>query len=484
MTPARPALRISGGSGLKEHDWRYLLAGLILLDLFSVLAASVTAAWLASQPVLGLRASQDYRTFVPLTLVVFALIAFSQGLYDPQNLLGGTREYAAVLRACTYGLVALILVGFTVRRYVSREWLVFCWALAASLVGIERFVVRRIAYRLRRRGHFTSRAIVVGADADSVALAQQLGQPGSGIHVVGFLDDYVPAGSIVAGGLKVLGAPAALMRVAAATGAGEAILVPQALPWETLQRLMAEAVAASNTLRVHLSAGFYDLLTTSVRLSERNHVPLLTINKVALTPFETAFKTTLDYALATTLLIVFAPPVALTALWLRFHGAGKLFERRRVLGRRGKPFDLLSFRSSDPFGSEFIRKFPGLLNVLAGQLSLVGPRPASSAGAHSGTTPLALLAIRPGLTGPWRQVDDPDEQSLLDLYYIRNYSIWLDLQVLRTRFLSRLHSIIPARWAASEKNSMTKRPVSKERDETIPPAVRETGAAVQDRTSR
>ncbi len=470
---------------LKEHDWRYLLTGLVLFDLVSVLAASLTAAWLASQPVLGLRASQAYRTFIPLMLAVFILIAVSQGLYDRRKLLGGTQEYAAVVRTCAYGLVALILVGFAIRGHISREWLVLSWALATTLLGTERFLARRIAYRLRRRGLFTSRAIVVGADADSVAVARQLGQPGSGIDVVGFLDDYIPAGSVVAGVLRVLGTPAALMQVAAATGAREAIVVPQALPWESLQRLMTEAAAAPNGLRVHLSAGFYDLLTTGVRLSERNHVPLLTVNKVALTPFETAFKTILDYALATALLIVFLPLIGLTALWLRFHGSGQVLQRRRVLGRYGQPFDQLSFRSPGPLHSDLIGKLPGLLNVLAAQLSLVGPRPTSAV--ESASAPRrTILTIRPGLTGPWRQVDDPNEQAVLDLYYVRNYSIWLDLQVLRTRFLSRLRRIIPARRAAIDREQgITEQPASQEPSHDTPlPALGGTGAALQDRTTR
>ena len=77
-----------------------------------------------------------------------------------------------------------------------------------------------------------------------------------------------------------------------------------------------------------------------------------------------------------------------------------------------------------------------LLNVLAGQLSIVGPRPLDA-----GVAPdrgVSTARLRPGLTGPWREVDDPEEQSLLDLYYIRSYSIWLDLQVLFHRLRARL----------------------------------------------
>jgi lipopolysaccharide/colanic/teichoic acid biosynthesis glycosyltransferase len=270
-----------------------------------------------------------------------------------------------------------------------------------------------------------------------VALANQLNDGGSGVSIVGFLDVYQPVGAVLSGGLRILGPPTALEQVAAQTGAQEAIIVPQALPWETVQSLMSEA-AAPDGLRVHLSPGFYELLVTNVRLLERNRVPLLTVTKAALTPFETAFKRTLDYLLATALLLAFAPALAFSALWLKAHGSGQVLERRRVRGRYGKPFTQLAFSSTGPLRSDFIRKLPGLFNVLAGQLSLVGPRPGRFDEPGGPAPGLRLVTIRPGLTGPWRQVMDPDEQAILDLYYIRSYSIWLDLHVLFARLKARL----------------------------------------------
>ena len=84
-------------------------------------------------------------------------------------------------------------------------------------------------------------------------------------------------------------------------------------------------------------------------------------------------------------------------------------------------------------------KLPGLVNVLRGQLSLVGPRPIAADDHGTSARGTSILSVRPGLTGPWRQVKDVNEQALLDLYYIRSYSVWLDLQVLFRRITSRLH---------------------------------------------
>ncbi len=414
----------------KTRAWRLLLAGLFIVDLAGVLLALKLAAWLASHPAFGGRGTPDWG-FMLMVLPIFALIFLSQGLYDPQNLLGGTREYSAVLRASTYGLLGIVLLSFVTRRIVSREWIALSWAFSAALVGIGRFLIRRAAYQLRRHGHLTARTIMVGADAHSVAVATQLSQNGSGVRIVGFLDDYVPAGSTLGNGYRVLGGSSALLQIAARTHADEAIVVPQALPWETLQTLLSDAAAAPNGLRVHLPAGFYDLLTTRVGLSERNHVPLLTVKKARLTMLESIVKSSLDYGLAIVLLVISSPLTLLTSAWLRLSGQHRVLERQRVVGRYGRPFNMLTFAPAGPARSTLVQKLPGLINVLRGELSIVGPRPK-----NGGET--RLLGIRPGLTGSWRQVKDPNEQAVLDLYYIRSYSIWLDLQVLFQRLRARI----------------------------------------------
>src|ERR1700687_3750287 len=126
----------------KARSWRYLIGSLAVLDLACVLLALNLAAWLASHPVFGSRGTPGWG-FILLMLPVFALIFVTQGLYDPAKLLGGTQEYESVFRACTYGLVAMVLISFVTRRIVSREWIVLSWACATVLVGTGRLLVMR-----------------------------------------------------------------------------------------------------------------------------------------------------------------------------------------------------------------------------------------------------------------------------------------------------------------------------------------------------
>jgi lipopolysaccharide/colanic/teichoic acid biosynthesis glycosyltransferase len=259
---------------------------------------------------------------------------------------------------------------------------------------------------------------------------------GSSMRIVGLLDDYHPVGTRPFHRLQVLGRTSSLMEVAHRYGAHDVLVMPQALPWETLTHLITSVAIAPGGPRLHLGAGFYELLTASVRYSTFSHLPLLSIGKARMSRPQAAVKLALDYTVALTLLLLSSPAIALMVCWQRMRGESRLLERRAVLGRDARPFTLISFRSSAPFDSPFLRKLPGLLNVLARHLSIVGPRPADSGGGARAMVDTA--GLRPGLTGPWRAADDPAAQAVLDLFYVRAYSIALDVNVLWRRMRSRL----------------------------------------------
>ena len=420
-----------------RRDWRTLTAALALSDLVAVLLAFWLAALIVWRPGVGINGGHDTDWLVLLMLPLLGALFLGQGLYEPTNLLVGAREFGGVFRASAYGLLLLTVITFVLRWPLSRAWTVTSWALMTGLVIGARFGIRRIAAAVRLRGGLTERAVIVGVDEDSIALAEQVNQPGSGMRVVGLLDDYVPNGTELPGGLRVIGSSSSLLQTASRLNVHDAIVAPRALPWETLRELILISSTRANGLRVHLSAGFYDLLAAGVQFGERNHVPLLTLRKARLSSVERAIKAGLDRSLAAILVIMLAPVVALMAGWQWGKRSALRIDRQPMLGRNGRPFGLMRFASSAPFRSDFLCKLPGLLNVLGGDLSLVGPRPISvDEASMPGGTPLST--IQPGLTGPWRQAADQAEQATLDLYYVRSYSVWLDIGVLYERAMVRL----------------------------------------------
>jgi len=326
---------------LRRHQWRLLVAALLAGDLAGVLAGAglatlLTRAWPGDVHLP--RGGGLVALMAALALAGFLCLR----LYTPHNLLHGMRELAGVVHGCVYAAIGTVLAGFVISDPIPRLWTALAWTFAAVSVCAGRLAIRRGAARLRPRGLFVERTLLVGADQHSIGVARQLSRPGSGIEVVGVLDDYKAPGTVLDGRFVVLGTPADLARIAAASDAHDAVVVPDALAWETMRRVLADA-AVTWTGRVHVSAGFTDLLTTGVRISARNHVPLLTLKKVALTSAEAAAKRTLDCVLAALLLVILSPVLLVTALRLRAAGAGAVLRRRTVLGRRGVPFDMPTF---------------------------------------------------------------------------------------------------------------------------------------------
>jgi len=153
----------------------------------------------------------------------------------------------------------------------------------------------------------------------------------------------------------------------------------------------------------------------------------------------------LDYSIALVALIVLSPLLALVALLVKVIARGSIFDEHRVLGEREKEFSTYKFRTridkmrDHILGRPLYRigfdKLPQIFNILRGEMSIVGPRPIPTyrAQVYQEWLP-TLLTVKPGLTGPWvvdgAAVDSLEAEIRLDLYYIRSWTIWLDIQII------------------------------------------------------
>ena len=366
------------------------------------------------------------------------------GLYTPARLLGGTEEYAAVVKTNTFGIVGLIIISFMLDPFhpLARGWFVLAWVLSIVLMGGARFLFRRVIFGLRRYGLFIERAVIAGVNDQGQAIAAQLGTDG-GWHIVGFLDDYLPVGTKVGDDLRVLGSPVAVETIAHEHNVSQVIVIANALTWESFQHIIRDAGGPSNGYQVALSPGFYELLTTNVQVSHRAFVPLLTIDRMRITGVDAWLKLGLDYILSIALITMLSRLMGLVVLLLRLRRQGNAIQGHPVLGRTRRYFSTLKFRSGLGAGSTLERwlyvtgldKLPQLFNVLSGNMSLVGPRtvPDMCEKAYAGWLP-NLLTVKPGIVGPWvmlsRSNVSLEEEMRLNMHYIRNWTIWLDLQIL------------------------------------------------------
>lgn len=404
---------------------------------------------------------------IPVWLGMFALFR----LYDRRVLLGGTQEYVKVVNASSFGMMLVVFASFLEPGFViARGWLLLAWAFVTVFVGFTRFFIRRTVYSLRLRGYFTRRAVIVGADAEAQAIAEQLASaPNAGLRVIGFLDDARPVDEEVTPGLRVLGSTDLLESLLRDGEVCEIILVSTAISRERLLGIF-QAFGTSKEVELRLSSGLFEIMTTGVQVREVGHVPLLSINRVRLTAIDALLKGVLDYSVALVGLVVLSPILLPIAVLIKTSSPGAVFYRRRVVGLGGREFDAFKFRTMvqdadavlngdpelrrrldegnhklkddpriTPVG-RFLRRtsmdeLPQLLNVLRGEMSLVGPRMITvEEQQRYGKWRTNLLTVKPGITGLWQvsgRADlSYDERVRLDMRYIRNYSIWLDLHLL------------------------------------------------------
>jgi exopolysaccharide biosynthesis polyprenyl glycosylphosphotransferase len=414
---------------------------------------------------------------IPLFVAVFGLF----GLYRTHVLLGGVMEYSRVFHACTTATMVIILVEFARPDFVvSRIWLIGAWLLSFFLVAASRLACRRLAYSARERGYLLVRAVIVGTNEEAATLAEDLQDwRASGLRIAGFVGSK---GSRRFAGLPVLGTVNEIRNVIEEQEIEDIIVAITALSREQLLYLCEEVNAMKN-VHLRLSSGLYELLTTGVTVRSLGNVPLVSLRKFRLAPVQTCMKAVLEYSLTAIALVLFSPVLLLIAILIKLDSRGPAIYRRRVLGVSGKTFDAFKFRTMYIDGDRLLKarpdlaeelrnnhklkddpritrigrllrkcsldELPQLFNVIMGQMSLVGPRMITAAEAEKyGRHRLNLLTVKPGITGFWqvngRSDVSYDERVNLDMYYIRNYSVWLDLQIL---FFQTIPAVIKGRGA-------------------------------------
>lgn len=465
---------------MDKKDSRRLTLTLLALDSLGVALALLVAYWLrVDSGLLPQRAFEEFTVYlrvgaliVPIFLLIFAL----NNLYDRRLLQDGIEIYGQIAKSFIYGIVAVILLGYWVRvATLSRGWLLLVFAFGVLFVGGVRFLLRRALAWAHRRGRLHARLLIVGANEQGQAIARQFQTAtGAGVDVVGFIDDFLPVGApvpiagVAGAPLRVLGSPDRLDDVARQQQVDEVVLVSNAVAWETFQEIMQRLSVASTAppFELKLSPGFYEIMTTGVQVTHRAYVPLLLVNRERITGADKVLKTVLDYSLALLNLLVAAPLMAVIALLLRFTTRAPVMDRHEVLACGGGSFTTWKFhtgldttprpRFAHPLANPNsgsrgaavaqqvtalqrllydtgLDKLPQLFNILRGEMSWVGPRTVSlgQVDVHSPWLP-NLLTVKPGITGPWAVGGERtlDDEMRLTTVYIRNWTIWLDLQVL------------------------------------------------------
>lgn len=401
-------------------------------------------------------------------LVVQVLCLFVVGAYGP----GASRsDPGAPPRAMLLAAPLLGLLSIAPPRLPTTGWLLAIYAAGATAaLAAQRALVQRVVLALRRRGWLVSRVLVIGSDAEAAELAAEIAAlPYSDLAVVARL---------------------APERVDEATAAGWGRLEEEIDERQVRAVLLADGVADDDAERLVarvLEAGA-SVLALPSRIGRAaagiGGAVLVRAGIVELQPSrlrlpQLGMKRALDLLVACSVLLLLAPLLSVIALVVRLDSPGPAVFRQVRLGVGGRPFRIYKFRTMAPDAEAALEsvahlnqyadgrlfkakddprvtrvgrvlrrtsldELPQLLNVIRGEMSLVGPRPPLPREVDAyARDHLVRLTVTPGMTGPWQangrnDIDSFEEVVRLEREYIRDWSLLLDLRILARTLVSVL----------------------------------------------
>jgi exopolysaccharide biosynthesis polyprenyl glycosylphosphotransferase len=465
--------RLSLAAGAHHRALRYLTPTAFVIDVAAVSLAGVAATLGRDQLELFdpsiVQVSDTLGYAGPLMMGGWLLMLWLVGAYSSDVFGAGTDEYKRVLNASVLA-AGLVGVGAYLAKFqLSRGFFLLLFTIGVPTLIVGRFLLRRALYAARTRGALQQRVVIAGTPSHVDEVARVLSrEKWLGYDVVGAL---VPSASITArtrSGVPVIGTPDQLLHavevadadvIFVAGGALDSASQLRRIAWELEERDVQVIVAPSVT----------DVSAERVRVRPVGGLPLMHLDKPRAVHASRAGKRTFDIVGSLALLVLFAPLLVVSAVWVKLHDRGPVLFSQERTGRDGSTFRCFKFRSmvvdaeqrlaqlhdmtgyqdglfkmeDDPRitrPGRWLRRYsidelPQLFNVLRGEMSLVGPRPPlPTEVARYARDTVRRLRVRPGMTGLWQVSGRSDlafeEAVRLDLYYVDNWSMLQDLTIL------------------------------------------------------
>jgi exopolysaccharide biosynthesis polyprenyl glycosylphosphotransferase len=461
-----------------KRRWLFT-AGLVVSDLILINAAFATAYWIRYD-LQWLRSVDPaylvpYVVFLPFILtlsLLLILIYRREGLYRMRPGVSWFDEVYAIINGTTTGIVIMVVLVFiSSPAFYSRLIFFYAGALTIALLSFSRLLKGVVERRLRRRGLGVARAIIVGAgEVGRTVMRSMVAHPELGYQIVGFVDDDPVRGTTDIGRFKGLGNLDNLSHLIQDEAIDEVVIT---LPWQYHRKILAiMAQCEREAIRTRIVPDLFQMTLSRMSITEIAGIPLIGVKQISISGINRVLKRAVDFTFSLGVLILSAPLMALIALSIKLDSPGPVLFGQERVGQGGKRFTCYKFRSMTVDAEEqkellrglneadgplfkikhdprrtrlgrLLRRFsldeiPQFYNVLRGEMSLIGPRPALPAEvAEYQPWHMRRLDIAPGITGLWQvsgRSELPfDEMALLDIYYAEQWSPALDLKIfLRT----------------------------------------------------
>jgi len=456
----------------RKTNW--LLSLLTVLVDTVMIATAFIAAYLLRRITeyprpLNPRPFSDYGGMLVIHVATLLITFFFYRLYHFKRGLSRIDKSYSIMAAASFGTITSVAVtSFLYKNELDypRVMVIYAWLLTILFVMIGRMFTDYLHVRYRRAN--PRRVLIVGAgDVGRMILQKIIQSPSLGYLPVGFADD-TPGRKEVAG-FPVLGSMSQVAFLIREHNVQEVIIGLPEARHEGILDLISQCEQEKATVRVF--PNLFQIIASEVSIDDLNGLPLLTVRDVALHGWRLAVKRGVDLIVSAIMLVFLSPFMLLVALLIKLDSPGPVFYAQERMGLDAKPFQMLKFRSmrvdaeketgpvwataNDPRRTRlgaFIRRYsidewPQFINVLLGDMSLVGPRPERPVFVEQFRQIVPRYMERhkekAGITG-WAQVNglrgDTSivERTKYDLWYIENWSLSLDLKIMLKTIFSTL----------------------------------------------
>lgn len=425
----------------------FLIFTLIFFDALAVILGFFTAYFLRDRGVFrifldAIQPLDVYLKALPAAILTLIMLFAVSGLYEPKKRVTKISEMYTSLRMITLWILLIMAGSYLYKYNYSRIIVLQLYFFTSFFIIVGRLLAREIHLRFLPNGFGRVNIGIIGTGRQAKDIARRIDRyKFAGLYVASFIDPNSLNN---------------LNQVIKKYSLDEVYIASPSLSQEAILTLIAKC--KNKNVKFKVVSTIFDLITGSVDITNLESIPSLDLSKGSFPIWKKTYKRTFDICLATICTIATLPFWLIVALLIKLESKGSILFTQERLGFNGKPFTIYKFRTmhlgtpvykKSPRHKDdqritkigrFLRKtsldeLPQLINILKGEMSLVGPRPEMAFVAQKyNLWQKRRLTVKPGLTGLWQilgRKDLPLSENLeYDFYYINNQSFILDIAIL------------------------------------------------------
>jgi Undecaprenyl-phosphate glucose phosphotransferase len=462
---------------LKKHS-QFFQTILLLMDMFIIglswILAYAFRFYAGPIPVLkGIPAIEEFLALLLFLLPTYAIVFKYSGLYEPMRSSARIIEIRKIISASVLSTFIFITLIYLVKEYkYSRLVFAYFLVINTAFLSLFRYSLRIFLGWLRRHGYNLRYVLIVGDGKLAQDVERKLADHAEyGFKILGFLSKDKDSIGKKIDKTPILGTYGDLKKILNKVNVDQLVL---ALPFEHIRMLkIILGQIYDEMVEIKIVPDLYQYFTLRKGIETLDDLPIISLRESPLYGWNRLSKRLFDIIVSIIVLFLASPLILLIAILIKLFSPGPILYKQRRMGLDGRVFDIIKFRSMKPRAEQetgpvwakendkrrtqigaFLRRYnldelPQFLNVLKGQMSVVGPRPERPEFMQEFKKKIPEYMLRhkmkAGITG-WAQVNglrgdtSIEERTKYDLYYIENWSILFDFKIFFKSFLATKHA--------------------------------------------